>query len=151
MAIVIGIVLGAVQLSGSWIACPAGFRRTETYRTVCAPTPTTRGEAQPFLGLWTSLVQGPAGPTDVTIEITVDEGKVVVTVGSDVMGENRVEHITTENGIALHYTAALWGYSAPIVLMLSSEGDRFRADFSIMNGWFDFGGVATKKQAATRP
>ena len=152
MAPAIAIALGALQLSGGgWIACRAGCRETETCQPARALTRTTPDEAKPFLGEWTSVVVGPAGPIDVIIEIKVDEGKVVATVSTDVMGDNEVEDITTtEKGITLHYTVEFWGYSGPMVLRLASRGQHLQADFSLMDGWFAFGGVATKRQRIPR-
>jgi hypothetical protein len=141
------IALAAVQLSGAgWVWCHADPREIETCRAAHVSPRTTPDQAEPFLGEWTSLVEGPAGPTNFIIEIKVDKGKALATVRSDLMGENRVENITTTGkGIALRYTSEWWGYSVPVVLTLVRDGDQLQADFSIMSGWFKFGGGATKK------
>lgn len=140
------ISLAIVQLwGGGWIGCHASSRAIETCQA--SRIRTTPDEAKPFLGEWTSTVEGPAGPANFVIEIKVDEGNVLATVTSDLMGENKVGDVTTtEQGVALRYTSEWWGYSVPVVLMLVRDGDQLQAEFSIMNGWFRFGGIATRKE-----
>jgi hypothetical protein len=147
MWIEMAIALQGLLLSG--VGCMTGhqvFRGTKTFQPPGAQRRPTADQAKPFLGEWTSIVDGPSGPTSFIIEITVTEGRVLATVKSDLMGENQVHDITeTDKGIALRYTGSLWGYSAPVVLTLVANGDELQEDFSIW--WFQFRGVGRKSHS----
>jgi hypothetical protein len=147
MAIGILIAFGVVQTSAAGRIANHAFARGLTRQAVHASTRTTPDEAKPFLGEWTTVVDGPAGPINFIIDIKVQENRALAAVSTDLLGQNTVEDITTtDTGIALRYTGAMWGYSVPMLVNLARDGDRLRASFSIMDGWFNFGGVATKKQ-----
>ena len=107
----------AVLLAGaqSIAPCLRPLRGVEALQATRALTPVTADEAKPFLGAWTSTMDGPAGPINFRIALDVDDGKVIARVSSDLMSESMVaDIIRTERGIALHYMADLWGYSVPI-------------------------------------
>jgi hypothetical protein len=112
----------------------------------------TADEARPFLGQWTSIVEGPSGPTNVRIEVRVSEGLVHATVDSDLMGENEVQDITNAGrGIALRYATELWGYSSVVVIVLVPRGEQLAADFSLMNGQFQFSGLLRRSEEPIVP
>lgn len=70
---------------------------------------------------------------------------MLATVKSELLGDNRVQEITsTVKGIELRYAGELWGYTGPVVVSLVRKGDELQEDFSILNGFFEFSGVATK-------
>ena len=93
----------------------------------------TPDEAERFLGTWTAVLEGPAGPVSLRIAISVDEGSVVALVSSDLMSDGRTREITKlDQGIALHYTAELWGYRAPVELTLVPVRDGLEVDGWVM-------------------
>ncbi len=149
MWVVMIAVPGVLLANSHWITQCAALRGADVAQTTVAPTPITLDEATPFLGAWTSTMEGPAGPIHFRFALNVEDGKVVATVSSDLMNERRVQDITkTEKGIALRYTDELWGYSAPLVMTLTPERDTLQANVLVMQGQFQLSGVATK-QAAT--
>ena len=63
------------------------------------------------------------------------------------MGSNDAQEIKSiENGISLRYTGELWGYLAPVGLRLIPHANGLQVNFTIMNGQFEFSGVATRTQ-----
>jgi len=147
MSTLIVIVLAA-QISGvSWPVRYAGNSERGARPAGAAPSRTTLAEAKPFVGVWSSRVEGPGGLTTFIIEVKLAADRVLATVNSDLMPEKLIEDITsTEQGITLRYTGDLWGYSVPVVVGLTADRDQLHTDFSIMNGWFVFGGLATRRQ-----
>ena len=137
----------AVLLAGAQLIAPcAPLRGAEAPQAIRALTPVTADEAKPFLGAWTSTMDGPAGPINLRIALDVDDGKVIARVSSDLMSEGMVaDIIRTETEIALHYTANLWGYSVPMVLNLAAQGDTLQANVLLMQGQFVLSGVATRQ------
>ena len=136
------IALEGLLLSGGWLAGRPAFRGPEATQTR-AGARTTVDEAQPYLGEWSSVVDGPSGQTNFIIEIRVNDNKVLATVRSELMGENQVQDITnTENGIALRYTGALWGYSTPVVFTVVANGDVLHEEISIW--WFQLRGIGKR-------
>ena len=116
-------------------------------------TPITRADAarhdddNSVFGLWTCRVEGPSGPAIFVIEVKGDQGHIRATVDSDLMGRNDAQEIKSiENGISLRYTGELWGYLAPVVLRLIPHANGLQVNFTIMNGQFEFSGVATRTQ-----
>jgi hypothetical protein len=151
MSTLIVIALAAQISGGSWTPKYAGDPERGARPIVAAPSRTTPAEAKPFLGVWSSRVEGPGGLTTFVIEVKLAGDRVLATVNSDLMPEKPIEDITTsEQGITLRYTGDLWGYSVPVVVVLAPDRDHLYADFSIMNGWFVFGGPATRKQNPSR-
>ena len=95
--------------------------------------PVTPDEAERFLGTWTAVLEGPTGPVSLRIAISVDEGSVVALVSSDLMSDGRTREITTlDQGIALHYTAELWGYRALVELTLIPVREGLEVDGWVM-------------------
>lgn len=137
-AIVIAAAGVLFPASASTVQDTAG-RQAETVRT-------PPDNAGPFLGEWTSIVDGPSGPLTFALALKVREGKIVATVDSDLLGRHEVEEITaSDQGIALRYSADLWGYSGRVVVILIRRGEQLAADFSIMNGQFQFSGLLTRQ------
>jgi hypothetical protein len=105
-------------------------------------------EAELYLGTWKSTMEGPTGPASFEIAIRVEQGEVVATVSSDLMSQGKVERVTKlENGVALCYTAELFGYAAAVELTLIPLGDELEANFSIMRQ-FELRGIATRERPA---
>jgi hypothetical protein len=151
MSTLVVIVLAAQISGGSLSVRYAGDPERGARPVVAAPSRTTPAEANPFIGVWLSRVEGPGGLTTFSIEVKLAGDRVLATVNSDLMPEKPIEDITTsEQGITLRYTGDLWGYSVPVVVVLAPDGGQLHADFSIMNGWFVFGGPATRKQNSSR-
>jgi hypothetical protein len=147
MSTLVVIVLAAQISGGGWTVRYAGDPERGARPIAAAPSRTTPVEAKPFLGVWSSRVDGPGGLTTFIIEVKLAGDKVLATVNSDLMPEKLIEDITnSEEGITLRYTGDLWGYSVPVVVALAADRNQLHADFSIMNGWFVFGGPATRKQ-----
>jgi hypothetical protein len=145
------VALGAGLLSddGS-TARVSACRRAEACQRLHAMTRITPDEAKPFVGEWTSRVEGPSGPINFLIDVKVEDGKVLATITSDLMGESTVQDITsTGKEISLRYTAELWGYSAPVMVILVPHGDWLDAEFALMNRQFEFSGIAIRKQPIT--
>jgi hypothetical protein len=144
---VVMIAVPAVLFAGShWITQCTALRGADLLQTTVALTPITLDEAAPFLGAWTSTMEGPAGPINFRIALNMEDGKVVATVSSDLISERRVRDITkTEKGISLRYTAELWGYSAPLVMTLAPERDELQANVLVMQGQFQLSGMATRQ------
>jgi hypothetical protein len=104
-------------------------------------------EAERFLGTWSAVLEGPAGPVDFRIAISVEHGRVVAVVSSDLMSDGKTHEITKlEQGIALRYTAELWGYSAPVELTLVPVRDGLEADFWVMRQ-FEMRGIVRPAHA----
>jgi hypothetical protein len=100
------------------------------------------GDADRFLGTWTAVLDGPAGPVDFRIAISADRGRVVASVSSDLMSDGKSQEITKlEEGIALHYTAELWGYLAPVELTLVPVQGGLEVDCWVMHQ-FELRGLA---------
>lgn len=109
---------------------------------------TTPEDARPYLGRWTSVVEGPSGPASVRIDVRVIGGLVLAAVKSDLMGENDVRDVTNAGrGIALRYASELWGYTSRVEIVLVPRGERLAADFSLMDGQFRFSGLLTRSEA----
>jgi hypothetical protein len=137
------IALESLLLSGGLLPGSPEFRGKDTFQTPRAGGRTTPDEAQPYLGEWSSLVDGPSGQTNFIVKITVNAGKVLATVQSELMGENQVQDIrNTQNGIALRYTGELWGYSTPVVFTVAADGDVLHEE--IMIWWFQLRGIGKK-------
>ena len=141
------IAILAALLAGSHLIRPcATLPGGEPLPVACAPRPVTVEEATPFLGRWTSTIDGPSGPIIFTIAVDRDSSKVIARVSSDLMGDARVDDIIrTERGIALRCTMDMWGYSVPIVLTLTALGETLQTDVLLMQGQFVLGGVATRQ------
>jgi hypothetical protein len=91
------------------------------------------GEAERFLGNWAAVLEGPAGPVSLRITISVDQGRVAALVSTDLMSDGRTREITKlGQGIFLHYTAELWGYSAPVEITLVPVRDGLEVDCWVM-------------------
>ena len=102
-------------------------------------------EANSVFGQWTCRVEGPSGPAIFVIEVNGDQGHIRATIDSDLMGRNDAQEIRNiENGISLRYTGELWGYLAPVVLRLIPHASGLQVNIAIMNGQFEFSGVATR-------
>jgi hypothetical protein len=105
-------------------------------------------EAKPFLGTWTAVLEGPAGPVSLRIAISIEQGRVVGSVSSDLMSDGKTGEITKlDQGITLHYTAELWGYSAPVELTLVPVRDGLEVDCWVMRQ-FALRGLAGRASGA---
>jgi len=112
-------------------------------------TPATPDDARPFLGEWTSVLDGPSAPITVAIVVRIADGQIVGTVSSDMFAEVKVDEITnTQKGIALRFHCEVWGYSGAMVLSLVRDRDRLQVEFSILNGQFISNGVARRKPSS---
>jgi hypothetical protein len=56
----------------------------------------TPGEAASLLGTWTSVMEGPSGPVNIRITISVHERNVVAIVSSDLMSDGNAQKIRYE-------------------------------------------------------
>ena len=141
----------AVVIAVAGVLFPAtGWTDERRNRQARETERTTPDEARPFLGQWTSIVEGQSGPTSVRIEVRVSEGLVLATVHSELTGENEVKDITNAGkGIALRYTAELFGYSGRVVLVLVPRGEQLAADFSMMGGVFQFSCVLRRSKGTS--
>ena len=109
---------------------------------------TTPDEAKPFLGEWTSILDGPTQQITLAIAIKIDDGKVRGTVASDLFAETNVDEITSgDKGISLRFRRDLWGYSGAMLLKLVPDGDHLQVELTIMNGQFTTSGIARKKSS----
>jgi hypothetical protein len=107
-------------------------------------------EAERFLGTWTAMLEGPAGPVSFRIDISDDHSRVVASVSSDLMSTGKSEEITKhQQGITLRYTAELWGYSAPVELTLVPVRDGLEVDCWVMQQ-FQLRGLARRASGANR-
>ena len=102
-------------------------------------------EAEAFLEVWTLALDGPTGPANVRIILSIEGDRVVARVSSDLMSDGTVREFSrTGNAIVLRYTSELWGYSVPVVVTLLPLGSSLQAHISIMRQ-FELSGVATKE------
>lgn len=118
-----------------------------------APAPAAAGavtpaDAKPFLGNWSVAGESQMGPFLVDVALTVEEGKVVGAISSDIQPLTPVTDITKSGAnLVLRYSFSFDGNSIPAVLTLTPKEDKLDATFSFADGAFEMAGVGTKKAA----
>jgi hypothetical protein len=108
--------------------------------------PASVGQAQPFLGEWTTAFEGPQGPFQLGIVLKAEAEKVTATVGSEMTGEIKVQEVTSDgSAIRLRYVFDMQGNQMTSVITLTPAGEKVRASLSVADGQFEVDGTATKK------
>jgi hypothetical protein len=147
VAIGLALAVALVRLSSAAATDPHDALRRFS-RPWQSGSRTTPDDARPFLGEWTSTLEGPSQLITLTIAIRIDGEKVLGTVASDLFAETKVDEITsTAKGIALRFRCEVWGYSGTMVLSLVPDDEHLDVELSLLNGQFNTSGVAKKKPA----
>jgi hypothetical protein len=113
-----------------------------------APVAATPEQAAPFVGDWVTTLDAPPGPMAFTIGVKIDAGKVVASVGNDMMGVSPVTDVSLSGkSLVLRYSVDMMGNTAPVAVFLTPDGAKLKTDFSFMDGQFELSGVASKAEA----
>jgi hypothetical protein len=114
--------------------------------TLAAQSDVDAAQASAFMGTWVISMESDFGPIIMDLEITDQDGKVVVMVGSpDLGGLVSVTNITKDDmSLVLSYEADAQGQIIPIMLELEPDGEELSVEFEAADGQFFASGKATK-------
>jgi hypothetical protein len=114
--------------------------------TLTAQSDVDAAQASAFMGTWVISMESDFGPIMMDLEITDQDGKVAVMVGSpDLGGLVSVTNITKDDmSLVLSYEADAQGQIIPIMLELEPDGEELSVEFEAADGQFFATGKATK-------
>jgi len=104
-------------------------------------------EASAFLGAWALGLDTPQGAFTLNLTLKDEGGKVVGSLSADIMpAPQAVTDISKDgNNLVLKYTIDAQGQTVPAKIVLVPDGDKWKANFELLDGQIKMEGTATKK------
>jgi hypothetical protein len=104
-------------------------------------------EASAFLGAWALGLDTPQGAFTLNLTLKDEGGKVVGSLSADIMpAPQTVTDISKDgNNLVLKYTIDAQGQTVPAKIVLVPDGDKWKANFELLDGQIKMEGTATKK------
>ena len=105
-------------------------------------------EAEAFMGNWVISMESDFGPFALDLEITDQDGKVTVSIGSpELGGMQSVTDVTREGeSLVLNYEADAQGQYFPVTVTLEPDGENLSTWFEVGGGEFAAGGTTTRSE-----
>ena len=113
-----------------------------------AQTSLAASEAAAFLGGWTLSLDTPQGAMSMDLTVKDDAGKVAAAISAPPLmpDELAITDLAKEGeGLALKFLLDIQGMQIPAKILLTPDGDKWKANFDFADGQFAIDGTATKK------
>lgn len=113
-----------------------------------AQTALAASEVTAFLGAWTIGIETPQGAMSLELTIKDDAGKAAATISAPPMmpDAQAITDISKEDqSLVLKYTLEAQGRQIPAKILLTPDGDKWKASFDVADGQFTMDATATKK------
>src|SRR5262245_34296462 len=112
-----------------------------------APASLAAAEAGAFLGAWPLGLDTPQGAFTLNLTLKDEGGKVVGSLSADVMPTPQTVTDMSKDGnnLVLKYTVDAQGQTIPAKIVLVPDGDKWKANFELLDGQIKMEGTATKK------
>ena len=103
-------------------------------------------DAQPFMGKWTMALEGPMGPLNLDLLLSVADGKVLGEIGGGDLPMTKVTDISRKGtDLVLKYEADAGGMVFPVTVTVTPDGAaKAKVLFDVADGQFSMPGTATR-------
>jgi hypothetical protein len=138
------LVLSALFLVAGLVA----LDRPAAAQAAAAPAAVTAAQAAPFMGDWTVSLNGDMGPAVFNLSFSSVAGKVQAKVSSAQQAEVVVTNITAQDkSLVLQYSFDYQGNDVPVVIVVTPDGEKVKANFDFANGAYTVSGPGEKKKS----
>jgi hypothetical protein len=128
-------------------AAVAGVVLSLGLATVAAQAGLASTDAAKFMGGWTLGLDTPQGSLAMDLTLKDNAGKVAGSITSDIAPAPQAITDISKDGenLVLKYDLDFQGQAIPIIVTISPDGGKWKANFDIAGGQFVTDGTAVKK------